>query len=171
VNLTMSSPSPSPTKDDYVFTRDFLDNNRINLMHTLTAKVFGYLIHPKILRSTISPNRDENSPTSTEPPTLRIADVGTGTAIWLCDVLDQIGKDANIEAYGFDISFDAAPPPSTLPENLTLRKWDVREDLPGDLVGMFDIVHVRFFAFVLLGDEIPGVVGRLFKMLSTLEFP
>ncbi|KAE8323688.1 hypothetical protein BDV39DRAFT_208521 [Aspergillus sergii] len=31
---------------DYVFTRDYLDNNRINLQHYLAVQLFGYRIHP-----------------------------------------------------------------------------------------------------------------------------
>lgn len=32
---------------------------------------------------------------------------------------------------------------------------------------MFDVVHVRFFAFVLLADQVPPLIQKLFKMLST----
>ncbi|KAK7740492.1 hypothetical protein SLS53_005335 [Cytospora paraplurivora] len=121
----------------------------INLMHTLWAKIFGYLVHPKI-------------PTSR--PGLRVADIGTGTGIWLFDLRDSVDPSARLE--GFDISFDAAPPTETLPSNVSFRHWDVKEELPEDLVGVFDIVHVRFFSFVLLVDQVPLVVERLFKMLK-----
>ncbi|KAK7698016.1 hypothetical protein SLS64_013005 [Diaporthe eres] len=105
-----NSISSGAPKADYVFTRDFLDNNRINLMHTLWTKIFGYTVHPRI---------------PTDHPGLRVADVGTGTG-----------------------------------------NWDVNQDLPEDLVGVFDIVHVRFFAFVLMNDQVQPVVERLFKMLK-----
>ncbi|CAJ2505409.1 Uu.00g128030.m01.CDS01 [Anthostomella pinea] len=137
------------TKAEYVFTRDFLDNNRINLMHTLWAKIFGYLIHPKI---------------PTGSPDLRVADVGTGTGIWLFDVGTKLSKSAQLE--GFDISFDAAPPPETLPSNVSFRHWNVKNDVPEDLVNVFDVVHVCFFSFVLLNEEVPRVVERLFKLLK-----
>lgn len=77
---------------------------------------------------------------------------------------ESISPSARLE--GFDISFDAAPPVETLPPNVAFRHWNVTEDLPEDLEGAFDIVHVRFFAFVLLNDQVPSVVERLFKMLS-----
>ncbi|KAH8781023.1 UMTA methyltransferase family protein [Diaporthe sp. PMI_573] len=143
-----SSSSGTP-KVDYVFTRDFLDNNRINLMHTLWCKIFGYNVHPKIPISR---------------PNLRVADVGTGTGIWLFDVRESVDPSARLE--GFDISFDAAPPKETLPSNVSFRHWDVNSDLPQDLVGVFDVVHVRFFAFVLMNDQVQPVVERLFKMLK-----
>ncbi|KAI0201102.1 UMTA methyltransferase family protein [Astrocystis sublimbata] len=133
---------------DYVFTRDFLDNNRINLMHFLWTKLFGYIVHPKI---------------PTEAANLRVADVGTGTGIWLLDVQSSL-KEAQLD--GYDISFDAAPPSETLPSGVKFRQWDVREDVPDDLKGVYDIINVRFFAFVLLNDEIPRVVARLFSLLK-----
>lgn len=153
ISSTMAPKDDAP-KDDYVLTRDFLDNNRINYMNSLWTKVFGYLLHPKI---------------PTDSPDIRIADVGTGTGIWLFDVRDVVSPSARLE--GFDISFDAAPPAETLPSNVTFRHWDVKEDLPEDLVGVFDVVHVRFFSFVLLADQVPPVIQKLFKMLSTFLRP
>lgn len=85
--------------------------------------------------------------------------------MWLFDVRDSVGPSARLE--GFDISFDAAPPAGTLPTNVSLRHWNVNQELPEDLVGQFDIVHVRFFAFVLMNEQVQPVVERLFKMLST----
>lgn len=43
----------------------------------------------------------------------------------------------------------------------------MNRDLPEDLIGVFDVVHVRFFAFVLMNDQVEPVVKRLFQMLST----
>ncbi|KUI58307.1 hypothetical protein VP1G_05593 [Cytospora mali] len=94
----------APKDDDYVFTRDILDNNRINYMHTLWTKIFGYVVHPKI---------------PIDKPDLRVADVGTGTGIWLFGVRELIPRSARLE--GFDISFNAAPPAETLPSNVAFR--------------------------------------------------
>ncbi|KAI0173119.1 S-adenosyl-L-methionine-dependent methyltransferase [Hypoxylon sp. FL1284] len=133
---------------EYVFTRDFLDNTRINLMHHVWTKVFGYIVHPKV---------------PTEAANLRIADVGTGSGIWLIDVGEKL-KQARLD--GLDISFDAAPPSETLPSNVDFRYWNVRDAVPEDLIGVYDIVHIRFFAFVLLNDEIPDVVAKIFSLLK-----
>ena len=53
---------------------------------------------------------------------------------------------------------------------MTLRHWDVRKDVPEDLVGLYDIVHVRNFAFVLQGEEIPHVLGNLIRLIRTPIF-
>lgn len=47
----------------------------------------------------------------------------------------------------------------------------MKGDLPDDLVGVFDIVHLRFLSFVLLNDQIPAAVERIFKMLSWWPLP
>ncbi|KAI0173876.1 UMTA methyltransferase family protein [Pestalotiopsis sp. NC0098] len=135
-------------KTDYVFTRDFLDNNRINLMHHLWTKTFGYLFHPKIEIKRA----------------LRVADIGAGTGIWLLDARDHLPE--NIQLDGFDISFDAAPPIETLPQNVRFQFWNVKEDIPEGLVNAFDVVHVRFMSFVLLNDEIPDVIAKIFRLLK-----
>lgn len=86
------------------------------------------------------------------------------TSIWLLDVRELAAPTARLE--GFDISLDAVPPAETLPSNVKFRHWDVKQDLPQDLVGVFDIVHLRSLSFVLLNSQVPNVVERLFKMLS-----
>jgi hypothetical protein len=86
------------------------------------------------------------------------------TSIWLLDARDALPPSVQLE--GFDISFDAAPPAGVIPHNVNFRHWDVHTDLPADLAGVFDIVHVRFLSFVLMDDAALAVVQKLFNMLS-----
>ncbi|KAI1127675.1 UMTA methyltransferase family protein [Nemania abortiva] len=137
------------SKDNYVFTRDVLDNARLNLMHSLWTRSSGYVIHPRI---------------PTDNAEIYVADVGAGTGAWLCDVSERLPKTAHL--YGLDISLDAMPPPGFLPSNVTLRNWDVRTSVPEDLVGIFDVIQIRFFIFVLLREEVSSVVGKLVQMLK-----
>ena len=88
--------------------------------------------------------------------------------IWLFDVRDRVASSAQL--VGFDISFDAAPHPGTLPSNVTFQHWNIKEDLPEDLISAFDIVHVRFLSFVILNEEVRGLIEKLFKMLSALLY-
>ncbi|KAK7723476.1 hypothetical protein SLS63_008889 [Diaporthe eres] len=143
------SPTMAP-KDDYIFSRDFLDINRF--VTVLWVKIFDYVIHPTIPK---------------DGQDLRVADIGTGTgatSIWLLDARDLVAPSARLE--GFDISLDGVPPADTLPSNVKFSHWDLKEDLPEDLVGVFDIVHLRSLSFVLLNDQVPAAVQRLFKMLK-----
>lgn len=67
---------------------------------------------------------------------------------------------------GLDISSDALPPDEWLPPNVTFRKWNIKDDVPEDLVGHYDVVHVRNFVYVLQDDEIPRVLDSLVKLMS-----
>ncbi|KAE8135100.1 hypothetical protein BDV38DRAFT_294915 [Aspergillus pseudotamarii] len=118
-------------KPDYVLTRDYLNNNRINLHHYLCVELFGYHTHPDI---------------PTADPNLKVADVGTGTGIWLTDLARRL--------------------PMTLPSNVHTRVWDIKTDLPEDLIGVYNIVHVRHFTLVLLEEEVENILTRLFKLLK-----
>ncbi|KAI1879814.1 hypothetical protein JX265_001435 [Neoarthrinium moseri] len=123
------------------------DDFSLNLMHHHWVKDFGYLIHPRI---------------HTESANLKVADVGSGTGIWLLDAYDRLPKSTQF--VGLDISFDAAPPPETFPANITFQKWDVRDPVPDELIAAFDIINVHFMVFVVLKDEVPLVVDKFIQM-------
>jgi hypothetical protein len=72
------------------------------------------------------------------------------------------------ELVGIDIDITQVGPREWLPDNLTLRQWNVFTDVPDDLVEAFDIVHLRHFAFVIEEDATP-ILQKLKKLLS--EFP
>lgn len=146
----------------------FNHEQRLNLQHYIWKDMFGYSLHPKIPRNQKS---------------LKIADVGTGTGythlhqnntepaltisrIWLLDLLPQL--DPSTELVGIDADITQVGPREWLPENLTLRQWSVFTDVPDDLVGAFDIVNLRLFAFVIEDDATP-ILRKLKKLLS--EFP
>ncbi|KAJ5614636.1 hypothetical protein N7528_008290 [Penicillium herquei] len=148
--------------DDYVFPRDYLEINRLNLHHYLLRETLGYLVHPSI---------------PTENPNLRIADIGTGTGlricadlyllktrIWLTDLAHQLPSSARLD--GLDISLGSATPRQWLPDNVTLRQWDIHTEVPEDLVGVYDIVHASLLIFVIKTEELPAVFARLLKLLK-----
>ncbi|KAJ5734486.1 hypothetical protein N7493_003272 [Penicillium malachiteum] len=129
-------------------TADNFLMDRANLQHYLLRETHGYLVHPSI---------------PTDNPNLRIADVGTGTVIWLTDLARQLPSTVSLD--GLDISFEAAPPKEWLPQNMTLRKFDLMSDVPEDLTGVYDIVHVRLFSFILKNEHIKTAMDNLVKLL------
>ncbi|KAI1262493.1 S-adenosyl-L-methionine-dependent methyltransferase [Xylariaceae sp. FL1019] len=137
------------SQPEYVFPRDFHDNNRINLQHYQWVQLFGYHLNPQI---------------PTGNPNLRIADVGTGTGIWLTDLSTRLPTTAKLE--GLDISLEALPPLDLVPSNVSFRQFDIKKDIPEELIGVYDVVHIRLFVFVLLDDEVPAAVRQLAKLLK-----
>lgn len=134
----------------YPLARDYIDFNRLNLQHHLWKDIFGYSLSPRI-------PRDRKS--------LKIADVGTGTGVWLLDVHSQLDSSAETELVGFDTDITQVGPKEWLPKNLSLRQWSVFDDVPEDLVGTFDIVNVRLIVFVIEEDPVP-VLRHLLKLLK-----
>lgn len=83
--------------------------------------------------------------------------------IWLLDLSSQL--DASAELVGLDNDITQVGPREWLPLNMKLREWNVFSDPPDDLVGKFDIVHIRLFIFVI-EDDPTLVLRRLIKLLS-----
>ncbi|KAL4938411.1 hypothetical protein BDV06DRAFT_215136 [Aspergillus oleicola] len=141
---------------DYVFTRDLLYNNRINLQHYLWIELFGYHIHPTITSETSTLSQQ------------RIADIGTGTEsivrIWLTDLSRRLPETTRLD--GLDISFDAAPPATSLPTNISLHYFDIKSEVLEHLRGVYDIVHIRAFSFVLRDEEIERAVQNVVQLLK-----
>lgn len=92
-----------------------------------------------------------------------------GCSVWLTSLSKFVPKSAQLD--GLDISFDAAPPAGSLPPNVTLRKWNVKEAIPLEFTEAYDIVHIRNFAFVLQDGDIPGVLRRLVQLISEWVSP
>ncbi|KAJ5117035.1 hypothetical protein N7456_001383 [Penicillium angulare] len=135
--------------ENYILPREYLESNRLNLHHYLLRETFGYLLHPSI---------------PTGDPKLRVADVGTGTGIWLTDLSHQLPSGVRLD--GLDISIESVPPKQWLPANVTFRQWDIHSDIPQDLVGVYDIIHISLLIFVIKNENVPAVMGRLLKLLK-----
>lgn len=76
---------------------------------------------------------------------------------------------SSVRLDGLDISIESTPPMQWLPANVTFRQWDVHSDVPDDLIGVYDIVHISPLTFVIKNEAIPAVMGRLLKLLSELH--
>jgi hypothetical protein len=132
----------------YVLKRDYAASARLNLQHSQHKQCLSYLLHPSI-------------PTLKEG--MKVADVATGTGIWLLDLASEAPKQCIFE--GWDISDAQFPHASCLPDNVTFGTFDVTAGVPERLVGRYDVVHVGLLALVVKGD--PGLwIENLNAMLS-----
>lgn len=84
--------------------------------------------------------------------------------LWLLNVAKEV--PATVRLDGFDISLSQAPPQEWLAPNITLRTWDIFEDPPKDIVGQYDIVHVRLVLLVIRENKSIPVIKNLLKLLS-----
>lgn len=88
---------------------------------------------------------------SSLPHAPAIADVGTGTGIWLSNLADQLPREARMD--GYDVDPSKFLESHQLPPNVTLSSGNIREPFPESLRGQYDLVHVRLLVFALKADE------------------
>lgn len=79
-----------------------------------------------------------------------IADIATGTAIWLVEVAE---KFPGVQCYGFDISDAQFPPKDRLPSNVALSVADAKKQFPSEFHGKFDAIQIRFLYYALLIED------------------
>ena len=142
-----SSSQSSSTKDTYILNRDFFATTRLNCQHWVWHQELGYNLHPTV----------------TVPLHGRIADVATGTGAWLLEVARE-KPDAQCD--GFDINTDQAPPAVWLPPNVSMRSWDVYDPPPQELIGTYDMVHIRLLGIVVRNNDTAPIVKNLALLLK-----
>ncbi|MCJ1319514.1 hypothetical protein MMC15_004850 [Xylographa vitiligo] len=141
----MGTPSPP---DGYVLSRNYMAASRLNYQHHLWQQTLSFLLHPSI-------------PLATTPPP-SIADIATGTAVWLVDLARTLPPTAALD--GYDISLQQCPPPAWLPRNITLHLWDMFT--PPATPARYDVLHVRLVQLVVPGHDPRPLVRHLRAMLK-----
>ncbi|KAJ2968170.1 hypothetical protein NQ176_g9310 [Zarea fungicola] len=134
--------------DDYVLGRGAAESVRLDAQHLLWKIHLGHLLHPSIKVT-------EN---------LKIAEIGCGTAIWLLHLSHELPP--TVKLYGFDVSSKQYPPKELWPENLCLLTMDSLKSPPADLMGQFDVVHVRMWASNVTRTTLPTLVSHIRSLLK-----
>ncbi|KAI0378888.1 S-adenosyl-L-methionine-dependent methyltransferase [Hypomontagnella monticulosa] len=130
-------------------TRTAAEGRRLNGQFDLLTRNIGYLIHPRVATAL--------------PPSPRIADIGTGTGRFL-QCVQESGAFPNATLDGYDIS--ASMYPQSLPENISLKVLDMKEPVPEELHGVYDLVHARLLVAAVLPTEWTAIVRNLTKLLK-----
>ncbi|KAJ0424473.1 hypothetical protein BJY00DRAFT_276765 [Aspergillus carlsbadensis] len=141
--------------------RNFRTSARLHLQHFLFQNTLGYLLEPAVEKSLT---------TSSAPQPLKIADLACGNGVWLTEVYAHLAK-ANIPAQldGFDINSVNFPDPAYLPASVSLRQLDIfTPDLPAELLGVYDVVHIRALTSVIPNEP---TLTRVLSIASKLLKP
>ncbi|KAL1998550.1 hypothetical protein VTN02DRAFT_5977 [Thermoascus thermophilus] len=114
----------------YPLKRDREESERLNDQHNYLVELFGgNVIHPSIPKDRL----------------FDVADIATGTGIWLKDVstiLDAIPTDRPRYYHGFDISADQFPSADGRGD-LHFSVQDAMKPFPAEHLNRYDLVHVR----------------------------
>ena len=132
---------------EYMLGRSYAAASRLNFQHYLWKESLHFNLHPSI----------------SVPEGASIADVATGTAIWLIDVAREY---ATARLDGFDVNTSQAPPEQWLPSNITLKTWNIFDDVPEEMLGVYDVVHVRLIVLVVQRSDIKNVIRKLLQTLK-----
>lgn len=139
--------------ETYMLYRDAAESERLDYSHRMwKACVHDHLLHPMIMR---------------QEPILRIADVATGTGVWLLDFAKSHGtatKAGKRRLIGFDISNEQFPKPSSV-DDLEFVVHDARSPFPERWHGFFDVVHIRLLTFGIKAEEVDSLVRNIAEIV------
>ena len=165
-------PNPSP----YPLSRSHVSTTRLIAQHALWQNDLRFLLHPTITASLSPHDSPTNLPnttgspakpaTATSPPpapSLRIADLATGTALWSLSLLHEFPQ-AHITAS--DASLAQTPSHEWLPPGLEVHEWDFYTPIPQQWVEQFDVVHVRLALLAIKSNDTRTVLESAGAMLK-----
>ncbi|KAJ5741106.1 hypothetical protein N7493_000978 [Penicillium malachiteum] len=135
------------SSDTYVLIRDAAEAQRLERQYRAWQMNIGYLLHPAIEKHV----------------KMRIADIGTGTAIWLRDLSGVLPETCQL--HGFDISDIMFPNRAAMRANISLYKHNLLDAFPEKFIGMYDVVHVRLMIVALSFDQWEPAVRNLITLL------
>ncbi|KAL5001146.1 S-adenosyl-L-methionine-dependent methyltransferase [Aspergillus recurvatus] len=140
------------TSETYPLARDSTESTRLNNQHSFIVEAVGGLIDSAVPLENIT----------------SIADVGTGTGIWLHEVRDFLkSKVPNKEHrtfHGFDIS--AAQFPDPPPKDVSFSCQDILKPFPPEHHGRYDLVHVRLLVTAFPEKDYETAVRNLVEILK-----
>ncbi|KAF1913738.1 S-adenosyl-L-methionine-dependent methyltransferase [Ampelomyces quisqualis] len=137
--------------EPYWLGRASEEQKRLLKQHGIWTKSIGYSLHPSIAANL--------------PSNARIADVATGTGIWLKDLASVSPSTQTF--HGYDISSEQYLPATSLPPNVSLDLLDIKKPIPTALQGTFDLVNVRL-VIIAMGslDVWQSTLANLITMLK-----
>ncbi|KAI0146915.1 hypothetical protein GGR57DRAFT_506355 [Xylariaceae sp. FL1272] len=135
--------------------RNFKSSARLHLQHYLCQNVLGHLLDPRV---------EQGLDTS---ETFSVADIGCGTGSWLLALeRDLSNKGAIARLDGFDVNPFNFPAPQFLPQSVTLTKLDVLAQLPEELIGTYDVVHIRGFVSLIVNSNVTPLLTAASALLK-----
>ena len=140
-----------PAPEAYMLSRDKTESQRLDLQHQWTKAIAGdRLIHPSIPLHSVK----------------AIADVATGTGIWLRDLANtwQSTDNTRPKFVGFDISADQFPNEEV--PGIELHVHNAVQPFPEAFLGKFDIVNVRLMTYAMTVSDITDIVSNIASIVK-----
>jgi hypothetical protein len=161
----MTSTTPEHATNDekskcWVYPRrNFKLSARLHLQYSLIHNTVGHLLEPAVEKSIVDTQQDKQ---------LKVADLACGNCIWLSDLYTSL-TSANTSAQldGLDINPINFPASAYLPKSMSLKTLDIlASPLATELIGIYDIVHIRTFASVIPDGDLTPVLTVASKLMK-----
>ncbi|CAG7935500.1 unnamed protein product [Penicillium nalgiovense] len=135
----------------YLLDRDEAETKRLNNQHRFLVDLSN-LIHPSIPRDLTA-----------------VADIGTGTGVWLEDVA-KVLPNKSVYLHGFDISSDQFPRGHRIQrpgqKSIPLSAHDALHPFPAEHRGRYDLVHIRLLTAGLKQADYTRVLANARALLK-----
>ncbi|KXS99335.1 hypothetical protein AC578_6744 [Pseudocercospora eumusae] len=135
--------------DKYTLPRNKTESARLEQQHRLIVQNLGFILHPRIEKAL--------------PKDARIADVATGTGIWMRSLASTAPSTWSF--VGLDLS-DAQFPPPEQQGQCTFDILNILEPVPERFVHSFDVVHIRYLILALKSHEWQIVAKNILRLLK-----
>ena len=137
------------TNEAYMLRRNHEESKRLDAQHHFSrALAHGNLIQPSIPQSSLR----------------TVADVGTGTGIWLREAVQELAApNAPTKFTGFDISGQQFPEDSIKGVDFVIH--DIVQPFPQKYHGYFDLVHVRLLSYALKAQDLAIVLENIVQII------
>lgn len=145
------------TADAFWASRNFRGSARLHLQHILFQNTLGYVLEPRIQKHFSSAK------------TIRVADLACGNGVWLSDLADELSAQGGVtaELEGFDKNPVNFPAAKFLSSSINLKELDVLANpLPQELIGVYDVVHVRAFSSLIHKGDIGALISTVLSLLK-----
>ncbi|KAE8151184.1 hypothetical protein BDV25DRAFT_153041 [Aspergillus avenaceus] len=140
-------------KEVYLLDRNPLESSRLNAQHKfLVDLIGGSPIHPSIPTENIT----------------AVADIATGTGIWLFTLPAALPTTNTLYLHGFDISSAQFPNQTDLKSTheFHLSIQDIRTRFPPEHRNRYDIIHLRLLAGALKQEDYPRAMQNIYELLK-----
>ncbi|KAI1128253.1 hypothetical protein F5Y10DRAFT_240890 [Nemania abortiva] len=154
----------SENSDGYRLGRSYLSASRLNLQHFMWKDAQGFLLHPTVQSAL---RRRQESGQNENKESISVADLATGTGIWLFDLIKSPEVSGlNIQYHGFDISRALFPHKSWLPNSIVLSTSNLLEEPPRPFHGLFDVVHIRLVLSLVRSNSPKPIIQHIKTLLK-----
>ncbi|KAF3911169.1 hypothetical protein AA313_de0208970 [Arthrobotrys entomopaga] len=151
----------STSTEGYQLNIDGEASKRLNLQHDLFKRIFGGKFLPdRVLQNLESMQRNGEKE-------LKIADMATGTGIWLFSIKDELAKSGlNAELHGYDL-YDEQFPPVDKRTGIIFDKMNILDTEKFKSIGeKYHYIHARLLSVVLTVDEWKVAVENCLDILK-----